>query len=85
MQTHCTVEDYIIYSQATEALKSSLGEGSTTASIYFASKALVSAGAKLEKTVAKALANAIKKDDSLLSLGLAFHVAALLEGGPSQL
>lgn len=66
--------------KATEALKSSLGEGSTTASIYFASKAMVSSGSKLEKTVAKALTNAVKKDDSLLSLGLAFHVAALLDG-----
>jgi len=61
-------------------LKTSLGEGSTTATIYFASKALTSAGGKLEKGVAKALTDALKKDDSLLSLGLAFHVAALLEG-----
>ncbi|XP_023341820.1 dolichyl-diphosphooligosaccharide--protein glycosyltransferase subunit 2 [Eurytemora carolleeae] len=69
--------------KASEVLKTSLGEGSTTATIYFASKALTSAGGKLEKGVAKALTDALKKDDSLLSLGLAFHVAALLEGDQS--
>jgi oligosaccharyltransferase complex subunit delta (ribophorin II) len=66
--------------KANEVLKTSTGEGSTTASIYFASKALTSTGAKLDKSVATALAAAIKKDDSLLSLGLAFQVAALLDG-----
>ena len=66
--------------KASEVLKISLGEGSTTAAVYFACKALTSSGGKLEKTVTKALTDALKKDDSLLSLGLAFHVAALLEG-----
>jgi len=52
-----------------------------TASIYFAANALVATGAKLDSAaVAAALARALKKDDGLLSLGLAFHTAALLQG-----
>ena len=40
----------------------------------------MSGGGKVDKAVAKALTSALKKDDSLLSLGLAFHVASLLDG-----
>jgi len=69
--------------QAKETTKSSIGDGSTTASIFFAVKTLKSVGSKLDKSVAKALTSALKKDDSLLSLGLAFHVASLLDGDMS--
>jgi len=52
-----------------------------TASIYFAANTLAATGAKLDSTaVAAALAKAVKKDDGLLSLGLAFHTASLLQG-----
>jgi len=67
-------------SKASEAIKANLGEASTTASIFFATKTLVSVGSKIDKGVGKTLLGALKKDDSLLSLGLAFHVATLLEG-----
>lgn len=70
--------------KATEALKTSVGDGSSTASIFFATKALVSGGGKVDKAVAKALTSALKKDDSLLSLGLSFHVASLLDGDVSS-
>jgi len=66
--------------KAKETTKTSTGEGSTTASIFFAVKTLKSVGSKLDKAVAKTLTSALKKDDSLLSLGLAFHVASLLDG-----
>jgi len=69
--------------KAVEAIKANTGEGSTTASIFFATKTLKSVGSKIDKAVGKALTNAIKKDDSLLSLGLAFNVAALLDGDVS--
>jgi len=66
--------------KAKEAVKTNTGEGSTSASIFFAVKTLKSTGSKPDKAIAKSLASAIKKDDSLLSLGLAFHVASLLDG-----
>jgi len=45
----------------------------------------VAVGLKLDSSgVAKALTKALKKDDSLLSLGLAFHTASLLEGDLSK-
>jgi len=70
--------------KAAEAIKSNTGEGSTTASIFFSVKTLKSTGGKPDKAVAKNLASALKKDDSLLSLGLAFHVAAQLDGDMSS-
>jgi len=67
--------------EAAAAVAANLAEGATTASIYFAAKTQVSVGSKLDSpTVLKALTKAVKKDDSLLSLGLAFHTASLLEG-----
>jgi len=67
--------------EASGAVASSLGDGASTASIFFASNALVSTGTGLDSAkVSKALTAALKKDDSLLSLGLAFHTAALLDG-----
>jgi oligosaccharyltransferase complex subunit delta (ribophorin II) len=71
--------------EATTAVTANLAEGATTASIYFAAKTQVSVGSKLDSAaVLKALTKAVKKDDSLLSLGLAFHTAALLEGDLSK-
>merc|ERR1711892_92287 len=66
---------------AAAAVASSLGEGATTASLFFAAKTQASVGAKLDSTaVKKGLTAALKKDDTLLSLGLAFHTAAMLDG-----
>jgi len=68
-------------SEASAAVTSSLGDGASTASIFFAANTLVSTGTGLDSAkVSKALTAALKKDDSLLSLGLAFHTAALLDG-----
>lgn len=56
-------------------------ESSSTASIFFAAKAQEAVGGKLNSdALLKALTKALKKDDSLLSLGLAFHTAALATG-----
>lgn len=67
--------------EASNAVKANLAEGATTASIYFAAKTQVSVGSKLDSpAILSALTKAVKKDDSLLSLGLAFHTASLLEG-----
>jgi len=74
---------FTLGAKAKEAIKANTGEGSTSASIFFAVKTLKSTGGKPDKAVAKSLASAIKKDDSLLSLGLAFHVASLLDGDMS--
>jgi len=71
--------------EAAAAVASNLAEGATTASIYFAAKTQVSVGSKLDSpSVLKALSKAVKKDDSLLSLGLAFHTASLCEGDLSK-
>jgi len=68
-------------SDAAAAVASSLGEGATTASLFFAAKTQASVGAKLDSAaVKKGLTAALKKDDTLLSLGLAFHTAAMLDG-----
>jgi len=56
--------------------------GATTTSIFYGANTLVSTGAKLDSAqVSKGLLAALKKDDSLLSLGLAFHTASLLGPG----
>jgi len=66
---------------AVEAVKNGLGDSATTASLFFATKADINTGGKLNSAnIKKSLAAALKKDDSLLSLGLAFHTAAMLEG-----
>merc|ERR1711892_976920 len=67
--------------EATAAVSASLGEGATTASLFFASKTQTSVGIKLDAAaVKKGLTAALKKDDTLLSLGLAFHTSAMLDG-----
>ena len=66
--------------KATEAVKSGSSDGSSSASLYFACNTLVNTGGKVDKAVLTALNAALKKDDSLRSLGLAFHVASLVTG-----
>jgi len=66
---------------ATTLISGGLESGSTTTSIFYAANTLASTGSKLDSAkVSKSLVAALKKDDSLLSLGLAFHTASLLEG-----
>jgi len=70
--------------EATAAVAAAL-EGTSSASIFFAAKAQVATGAKLNSdAIKKSLAAALKKDDTLLSLGLAFHTASMLDGDLSQ-
>jgi hypothetical protein len=71
----------LFFLQAAEVIKSNLAEGSNPASIFFAAKALAATGGKLDAASLKgALLAALKKDDSLLNMGLAFHVGAMLDG-----
>jgi len=71
--------------EAAASVAASLGEGATTASLFFAAKTQGSVGAKLDSAkVKKALTAALKKDDTLLSLGLAFHTASMLDGDLSK-
>jgi len=67
--------------EAKAAVASSLGEGATTASLFFGARTVASVGEALDSgKIKKGLTAALKKDDTLLSLGLAFHTAAMLEG-----
>eukprot|EP00092_Neocalanus_flemingeri_P015901 GFUD01017218.1.p1 GENE.GFUD01017218.1~~GFUD01017218.1.p1 ORF type:complete len:629 (-),score=198.59 GFUD01017218.1:211-2097(-) len=67
--------------EAAATVAASLGEGATTASLFFAAKTQSSVGATLDSAaVKKGLTAALRKDDTLLSLGLAFHTAAMLDG-----
>jgi len=71
--------------EAAAAVKAGLADGATTASIFYSAKTLAATGAKINsEAVKKSLAAALKKDDTLLSLGLAFHTAAMLEGDLGQ-
>jgi len=66
---------------ATAAVKNGLGSSATAASLFFSVKTETNLGGKLDSAaIKKSLTAALKKDDSLLSLGLAFHTAAMLEG-----
>merc|ERR1719431_1876982 len=67
--------------EAAAAVAASLGEGATTASLFFGAKTQASVGTKLDAAaIKKTLTAALKKDDGLLSLGLAFHTASMLDG-----
>ena len=71
-------------SDAAAAVTAAL-QASSTASIFFAAKTQAATGAKLNSdAVKKSLAAALKKDDTLLSLGLAFHTAVMLDGDVNQ-
>ena len=70
--------------EAASAVTTAL-EATSSASIFFAAKTQAATGAKLNsEAVKKSLAAALKKDDTLLSLGLAFHTAAMLDGDVTQ-
>jgi len=71
--------------KAAEAVKSGSSDGSSSASLYFACNTLVNTGGKVDKAVLTALNAAIKKDDSLRSLGLAFHVASMVTGDVNKI
>lgn len=71
--------------KAAEAVKSGSSAGSSSASLFFACNTLVNTGGKVDKSVLSALNSAIKKDDSLRSLGLAFHVASMLTGDVNKI
>ena len=54
--------------------------------MFFATGALSSLGYGLNAPkILKALRGALKKDDSIISLGQTFHIAALLEGDVSSI
>lgn len=93
LSDEASVETLFLASKAAAALSCPLDLGTTakaavsagldgsTASIFFAANTLVSTGAALDSAkVSKSLTTSLKKDDALLSLGLAFHTASLLEG-----
>lgn len=68
-----------------DRLESALSASSGVAELYFATGALVSLGYGLEAPkVLKALNGALKKDDSITSLGQAFHIASILDGDVSS-
>jgi len=67
-------------------LESALTASSGVNELYYATGALHSLGYELETPrIVKALNIALKKDDSITSLGQAFHVAALLNGDVSSI
>jgi oligosaccharyltransferase complex subunit delta (ribophorin II) len=68
-----------------EVVKSGSSDGSSSASLFFACNTLVNTGGKVDKSVLAALNSAIKKDDSLRSLGLAFHVASMIPGDVNKI
>jgi len=71
----------VLGKEAAAAVKAGFADGATTASIFYSAKTLAATGAKISsEAVKKSLAAALKKDDALLSLGLAFHTASMLEG-----
>merc|ERR1719445_2765238 len=75
----------VLGKEAAAAVKAGLGDGATSASIFFAAKTQAATGGKLNsEAVKKSLAAALKKDDTLLSLGLAFHTASMLDGDLGQ-
>jgi len=75
----------VLGKEAAAAVKAGLADGATTASIFYSAKTLAATGAKLtSEAVKKSLAAALKKDDTLLSLGLAFHTASMLDGDLTQ-
>jgi len=68
-----------------EKLESKLVASSGVAELYYATGALSALGRKLETPkILKAINGALKKDDSITSLGQVFHIATLLEGDVSS-
>lgn len=64
-----------------QVLESALKEESSMHDIYYAVLSLKNLGVNFDSAkVAKILTSALKKDDSVMNLGLAFHVASKLKG-----
>jgi len=64
-----------------EKLEAGITPTASTSELFFATGALSAFGFQLDTpTVLKALNPALKKDDSISSLGQAFHIASLLKG-----
>lgn len=64
-----------------QVLESALKEESSMHDIYYAVLSLKNMGVNFDSAkVAKILTSALKKDDSVMNLGLAFHVASKLKG-----
>lgn len=73
-------------SNTQEKLEAAISSSSPVSEIYFAAGALSSLGFGLKApSVLKTLNRALKKEDSIISLGQAFHIAALLEGDVSSI
>lgn len=73
-------------SQAREKLEAALGSTGSVSDLYFAAQALAAFGYSVDAPKAvKALNAALKKDDSIASLGQAFHIASLLDGDVSSI
>ncbi len=73
------LNEQIVGAQYVVKLESYLKEDSTVQDIYRASISLLNFGKAIDSTkVGKALAAALKKDESLLNTGLAFQLAAKL-------
>lgn len=69
-----------------DKLESKLVASNGIAEIYYATGALSTLGYRLETSkILKAINGALKKDDSITSLGQAFHIAAILDGDVSSI
>nr|CAG4640807.1 EOG090X04WQ [Eulimnadia texana] len=69
-----------------ETLNNAISSASSVSEVFFATGALSSFGLNLDASkILKSLNTILKKDDSLASLGQAFHVASLLEGDVSSI
>nr|CAG4649276.1 EOG090X04WQ [Scapholeberis mucronata] len=69
-----------------DKLESLLTASSAVSELYFATGALSTFGVQLDDAkILKALNAALKKDDSIINLGHAFHIAALLKGDVSSI
>lgn len=71
---------------APQTLVNALAEESSVPDLFYAVSALTNLGQKFDSAkVQKALTAALKKDDSVLNLGYAFHIATLLSGDVNSL
>ena len=74
MYTYC---NEIIPSLTAQAVKTALSSDGSVGNLYYATLAQLSLGQAVDKAgLAKVLASALKKDDSVTNLGYAFNLAA---------
>lgn len=72
--------------QSREKLEAAISSSASVSELFFAAEALSAFGFGLDAPkVLKALNAALKKDDSITSLGQAFHIASLLDGDVSSI